>query len=225
MHSHYTRLLAWEAFRELVQNWRDAIIDSYDLEERKFRGLVKRQDNSQHRLIDVIYRVLDPDSQANGREEWLGYIRFQGTRGMGEVEIVNRRATLQPWHLKLGGTSKRHSKDQAGSHGEGFKLAILVMMPGLNHSVVCHSGGFKWKFDFNNNGDFCTRLIRMTPKMIDQVREDSKKSLRMGLIPFVASPQEDVKFIIGRAGPGNDSSGNKTSRGKVSLDQGGLVFR
>ena len=43
----------------------------------------------------------------------------------------------------MGGTSKAGNKNQAGAHGEGLKLALLVLMRGeQNHCVRCRSGGF-----------------------------------------------------------------------------------
>lgn len=63
-------------------------------------------------------------------EEWLGYIRFLGRGGEGTVEVANRSATLQPRHLDLDGTSKAGDSRQAGAHGEGLKIALLVLMRG-----------------------------------------------------------------------------------------------
>ncbi|KAK7429426.1 hypothetical protein QQZ08_004018 [Neonectria magnoliae] len=60
--------------------------------------------------------------------------------------MVNRDATLEPWHLDFGGTTKAGVGNQAGAHGEGLKIALLVLQRGLqNHEpltdVCFHIGG------------------------------------------------------------------------------------
>ncbi|KAH6632518.1 hypothetical protein F5144DRAFT_603256 [Chaetomium tenue] len=98
--------------------------------------------------------------------------RYKGHNGEGTIDITNRSATLQPWHLDLRGTSKADDDDQAGAHGEGVKLALLVLMRGMqNHSVRCRSGGFNWKFNFTTRGRLIAHLHRMAPEAKRQAED------------------------------------------------------
>ncbi|KAK3385464.1 hypothetical protein B0H63DRAFT_449511 [Podospora didyma] len=76
-----------DAFRELYQNWKDALVVSFDLDPRNFN------------------------------------------KRAGTVELANFNSRLEMSHLSLGGTTMRGVEDNrcAGTHGEGFKLAALVM--------------------------------------------------------------------------------------------------
>jgi hypothetical protein len=154
--ANYTNWAPREAFRELVQNWdvpfvfpcclrgvanpwarirRDGIIRSFHLAERDFH--VVREEKTSDRDTEIVYRVPRPGS--DDAKESLGYVRFKGGRdGSGTIEITNRSAMLQPWHLDLGGTSKAGDAHQAGARGEGLKVALLVLMRGFqNHSIKC----------------------------------------------------------------------------------------
>ncbi|KAK3173880.1 hypothetical protein K4F52_010383, partial [Lecanicillium sp. MT-2017a] len=102
---------------------RDGIITSFDLAEDDFR--VERECNVIGGATEIIYKVPSPNSRP---KEWLGYIHFRPRGRGGIVEITNRNATLHPWHLDMGGTSKKGRTHQAGAHGEGLKVALLVMM-------------------------------------------------------------------------------------------------
>lgn len=55
----------------------------------------------------------------------LGFIRFREKEG--DLELTNFKAQLSRKALDLGVTSKRMKANQAGTHGEGFKVASLVM--------------------------------------------------------------------------------------------------
>lgn len=120
---------------------------------------------------------------------------------------MNRRATLQPWHLEMGGTTKIGVKKQAGIYGEGLKLALLVLQRGQqNHRVLCHSGSFDWNFDFTARGKLVARLERINGTHL--TTSD----------PCVISPDRDVRFVIGLVGAGRNESGLKVQRQHVSLE-------
>ncbi|KAK8049323.1 hypothetical protein PG994_011053 [Apiospora phragmitis] len=161
----------WEAFRELVQNWRDGIIRSFDLNEIDFT--VIREQKSQN---EIIYKVpVRPNTQS---AQYLGYLRFSGNMQGGRVELVNRKATIQPSNFDLGGTTKQKDSGQAGEHGDGLKVALLVLMRAPHkHSICFNTGGFHYD--------------------IVMEARSSKPDLQEGLIPVAATPQDDIKFIIG----------------------------
>jgi hypothetical protein len=160
-----------------------------------------------------------PGVGTNDREGWLGYIRFNGRDGEGTVEIVNRSATIQPWHLDLGGTSKADNDHQAGAHGEGLKIALLVLMRGhQNHSVRCRSGGFNWTFNFTDRGRLVARLHRMSAGSIRKVEDQSRRQIDTTLLPFAAKPKSDVQFVIGEGLKGRDEWGRPVKRSPVKRE-------
>lgn len=153
-------------------------------------------------------------------KECVGYIRFSGSDDEGTIDICNRSATLQPEHLDFGVTSKTGDTNQAGAHGEGLKIALLIMMRNpQNHSVRCRTGGFMWTFNFTNLGRLVARLNRMTPRAIQNTKKESEKLIESGsLLPFAADPEKDVQFMIGEVREGRDERGVKTSRIPVNRD-------
>ncbi|KAH6633897.1 hypothetical protein B0J18DRAFT_452760 [Chaetomium sp. MPI-SDFR-AT-0129] len=214
IHANYTNWAPREAFRELVQNWRDGIIKAFRLNTRDF--CVVRKEKPSGNDTEIVYKVLrtQPDDDS---KEWLGYIRYKGRNGEGTVDITNRSATLQPWHLDLGGTSKAHDDGQAGAHGEGLKLALLVLMRGMqNHGVRCRSGGFNWKFNFSTRGRLVARLNRMSPAAIEKAADQATRLSQRTLLPFGSHPGRDVQFIIGETHRGLDERGAPVCRSPVS---------
>ncbi|KAH6988526.1 hypothetical protein EDB80DRAFT_730218 [Ilyonectria destructans] len=203
---------AWgpvEAFREIVQNWRDGIIASFGLTEDQFR--VTRQERADLHNAEVLYAVSHP----HNLDDCIGYIRYSGLDGQGTISMVNREATLEPWHLDLGGTTKAGIGNQAGAHGEGLKIALLVLQRGFqNYEVRCVSGGFNWRFDFNIRGKLVARLHRMTPKQLDSKQGKSQALLEVR----EPSPLRDVCFHIGGKFKGRDQLGNPRQRNLVRLE-------
>ncbi|KAK9769300.1 hypothetical protein SCAR479_14033 [Seiridium cardinale] len=194
LRANYAPWEPWQAFRELVQNWRDGIIQSFDLDEDTFE--VIHEDNSRPGQDEILYKVARPGSNPR---EWLGYIRFTGKYGTGSVEIVNRKATIEPWHLDLGGTTKAGVDNQAGQHGDGLKVALLAFLrKPQNLSVRCLTGGFSWNFNFNTSGKLVARLFRRNQSKTLKELTGAETAHRNRLIPFVPNHAEDVIFVIGK---------------------------
>jgi hypothetical protein len=136
--------------------------------------------------------------------------------GEGTIEITNRSAALQPWHLDLGGTSKAGDEHQAGAHGEGLKIALLVLMRSRhNHKIRCRTGGFNWNFNFTTRGRLVARLTRMTPNKILQAKDQAQRLIARKLLPFAVSADSDVQFVIGEAHKGRDEWGDTVKRAPV----------
>lgn len=94
-------------------------------------------------VTEIVFKAFKRGANPTKVKQCLGFIRFKGRDHIGTVEITNLKATLQPWHLLIGGTEKRGEEDQAGAHGEGLKLAALVWMHSAqNNHLRCYSGGF-----------------------------------------------------------------------------------
>ncbi|KAK8143572.1 hypothetical protein G3M48_007052 [Beauveria asiatica] len=198
----YTNWNSREAFRELVQNWRDGIIASFDLVEGDFA--VECERNVVNGYSEILYKVPRPSSQP---KEWLGFIHFKPQGKGGVVEIRNRNATLHPWHLDMGGTSKSGAENLAGTHGEGLKAALLVLMRGSqNHKVRCRSGGFSWTFNFTKYGRLAVRLNRLSDKAAGRPR------LGKTLLLFCSDAKSDVQFVLGEPHYGRSDLGIPTRR-------------
>jgi hypothetical protein len=80
-----------------------------------------------------------------GSPEVLGFIRFN--KGKGMLELTNFNAQLTRKALDIGVTSKRYAVGQAGTHGEGFKVASLVMVR-KGYQVRYESAKYYWSFQF-----------------------------------------------------------------------------
>ncbi|KAI0024867.1 hypothetical protein F4780DRAFT_794006 [Xylariomycetidae sp. FL0641] len=206
-----------EAFREVVQNWRDGIIKSFKMSEADF--VVVREDKGDN----IVFKAMNSDSsrrRSKSMTECLGYIRWSSVEGKGVVEVTNRQATLQPWHLDMGGSSKKGDANQAGFHGEGLKVALLILMRRpQNHAVRCYSGGFSWTFNFTNQRKLVTCLIRMKPRAIIDARDQAESDVDRGLLPTATSPNQDVQFLIGGTARGRDDNGYPTERDGVTRAQ------
>lgn len=164
--------------------------------------------------MTIVYNAIR--TRRNGETESLGYIRYSGYNGKGTVELTNRRATLEPWHLDLGGTTKADDEHAAGAHGEGLKLALLVLMRGQqNHAVRCRSGGFNWNFGFSTSGRLQCRLNRMEPATLTKVKAEAMRMADKGLVPFPVAADHDVQFMIGEEKPYKDENGNRVKRKQV----------
>jgi len=138
---------------------------------------------------------------------------------MGTIEITNRRATLQPFHLNLGGSSKVEDKTQAGEHGDGLKVALITMTRcPQNYRIRCQSGGFSWNFNFTKKGNMVARLTRMTSRKIKEVRRHAAEQVSNSLLPLAADPKRDVQFVIGERSRRRDEKGKRRDCAQVSRE-------
>lgn len=203
--SYKCRLL-WNFYR------RDGIISSFDLDEKDF--VVECDRRTVNRKLEIIFKVPRPNSSP---KEWLGFIHFRSQGEGGIVELTNRRATIHPWHLDMGGTSKSGSGNLAGAHGEGLKVALLVMMRGdQNHKVCCRSDGFSWTFNFTKNRRLVARLRRVSDDTLRRWEAQGRTRMAKMLAPFVPNAKTDVQFFLGEPHSGRSENGTPTQRRLVS---------
>ncbi|KAG6362559.1 hypothetical protein INS49_007651 [Diaporthe citri] len=210
LRGNYTDWSPKAAFRELVQNWRDGIIESNDMSPADF--CVYREEASAGRTTEIVFKAFERGADRSDVNQCRGFIRFIGHDGAGTVEITNRKATLQPWHLQIGGTSKRGAEDQAGAHGEGLKLAALVFLRSLqNNHLRCQSTGFNWNFNFKNN------CLVVSAHRINMARKEARRPRKSTF--KIATPEvvadKDVQFVIGESRGGRDETGSQVKRGPV----------
>jgi hypothetical protein len=148
----------------------------------------------------------------------LGFIQWKD----GTVQYSNFGAQLNRKALNFGVTTKSEDEDLAGVHGEGFKVASLVMVR-RGYRVRYEASQFYWNFQFGGrDGDllYC-KLTRMDGKKLERLIEDYKKKARSGTArDLTANIWEDVTVKIGRI----QGRGLKVERAdflrwiKVSLD-------
>jgi hypothetical protein len=152
----------------------------------------------------------------------LGFIRFREKEG--DLELTNFKAQLSRKALDLGVTSKRMKANQAGTHGEGFKVASLVMARS-GYQVRYEASSHYWTFALG--GRDCRHLYcNLTPISDNKLKKERtayETNLRKGAQrELKGNKWEDVTVRIGRVVRPN--WGNRISREqfllwtKVALD-------
>jgi hypothetical protein len=156
----------------------------------------------------LVHRPAD-HNDANQRQ-LLGYILFR--RKQGSVELTNFRAQLTRHNLELGGSTKRGNNAVAGTHGEGLKVAALVLRR-AEHRVRLTSKSYNWAFGLRGLND--TLYCRLSPVRERQIRAIQKISGNLK-----ADPAEDVSILIdrGRKGGREVSEADFRKWIKVTLD-------
>ncbi|CEJ61881.1 hypothetical protein PMG11_10397 [Penicillium brasilianum] len=133
------------AFREIYQNWRDAILARFSLSRLDFQPVYEDRGD----CVAVV--VPDPTRQdRQGRA--LGFIKYNKHDGC--VTISNSCVEIGLNVLELGYSSKRLDSNAAGCHGEGLKLAALVMVrSGLNVDLFASRN--HWRFGLLRSHFYC----------------------------------------------------------------------
>ncbi|KAF2180943.1 hypothetical protein K469DRAFT_671927 [Zopfia rhizophila CBS 207.26] len=183
-----------DAFREYYQNWKDAIIASYDLEPRNFKPELKETGDQ----IQITVHRPHPSGPRNSSMELLGYIRFRKKAGC--VELANFKAQLNMEHLLLGRTTKRGHDRFAGHHGEGFKIASLVMRRN-EHAVRYAASSYYWNFRFRRRSPTLSCILsRANPEVLQRKKEAFSTRVAAGARRGLTSNiWEDVIVRISKA--------------------------
>ncbi|KAF4867624.1 hypothetical protein CGCSCA1_v013188 [Colletotrichum siamense] len=154
-------VLSWRrlhAFREFIQNWKDGIIAAFDMDPRSFLPV---WDETTPGVIRItVHRNIE------GQRELVGFIVHKAKTGT--VEIANFNANLSMDDLCIGGSTKRNNDKFAGVHGEGFKVAALVMVrSGI--PVRIQSTSANWNFGFNgvNKDRFYCKISKPNTRNVD----------------------------------------------------------
>ena len=183
------------------------------LDPRDFKPIRKENRTS------VTYTVHLPSDRGEGQGKLLGYILFNEKAG--SVELTNFGASLSLSDLYMGKSDKRGQNDQAGHHGEGFKVGALVMLRAGYHVRISASSHY-WNFSFVGNPDpqlSCT-IRPPGPGVIEKLKAKATTTRH----DLKGRVWEDVTFRIAK-GKGED--GQKVSKGtfetwlKVSLELSG----
>ncbi|KAJ8207426.1 hypothetical protein LV159_008890 [Aspergillus fumigatus] len=202
---------ATTAFRELYQNWKDAIIQSFNLNLRDFRPTYQKS-------VDFI-SIAVPEVGSNTNA--LGFIRYE--KKSGRVILVNACAQLRTDALQLGHTSKKGQLQFAGCHGEGLKLAAMVMCR-EGYSVSIETGNSYWSFAYGgpSKSRFCCNIGPLSV-----ATPDGKLNSAQDMACFTYRTWRDVCVEVG---PDSEGTGGGVSLEKfkqwltVSLDIRGYSY-
>lgn len=84
--------------------------------------------------------------------------------GSSTLLLTSEDVTLAPHTLLLGATGKRHSSDTIGSFGEGYKLALLVLLR-EKYDITILNGSVEWtpRFEFSRAFGYEQLVIEETP--------------------------------------------------------------
>lgn len=103
----------------------------------------------------------------------MGYARFLIAKG--EVELTNFKASLTRKALDFGISDKRNAGGiMAGTHGEGFKVAALVMAR-KGYQNRYESANFYWRLCFGGR-DKSTFYADLSPISASKLQELMAKS-------------------------------------------------
>jgi hypothetical protein len=145
---------------------KDAIIASFNLDPRSFKPVLKDTPGQ----IQISIHRHHASGIGRPSQELLGFIRFN--KKSGSLELTNFKAELSIQHLSLGATTKRGQDQFAGIHGEGFKLAALVMRRN-EHAVRFGASSYYWNFGFRGvaASNFYCRLSQAKPEVVQRKKE------------------------------------------------------
>lgn len=126
----------------------------------------------------TIHRTINAGTNKS-EKELLGYIKF--IKQTGTLELANFNAALDPRRLSLGGTTKRDDPKTAGTQGECFKAAALVMTRN-NRVVHIESSSVYWKFGFRgaNKDTFSCQITKPAASTIKRHRDALLSETRNG---------------------------------------------
>ena len=190
-------------------NRKDGIKETSRLKGRDFKILDKGFDSKGVYIIEARHPSTD---------QLLGFISWDN----GTVQYSNFGAQLSRKALNLGVSTKRDDDNLAGTHGEGFKVASLVMLR-RGYRVRYEASEYYWSFQFGgrNRDILYCKLTRMQAKKLKQQMQDFDAKAKTGSPRGLeANIWEDVTVKIGRI----LGKGDKVAREdflkwiKVSLD-------
>ncbi len=142
-------------------------------------------------------------AQNDHSQKLFGYIRFHKDTGV--LEITNFEASLEKAHLGMGASTKRQRNSFAGCHGEGLKIAALVMLRN-NYAFKYEASSMHWKFSMKETEDLVTLTCDRKAATFETAKSDynhdkAQPSFERGLISNV---WEDVTVVIGKTRRDND---------------------
>jgi hypothetical protein len=198
----------------------DGILNANNLTLEQFEP--KYFEDSKKRKIEITVRhpTLSELESDPTHKKLLGYVLFKWRKdGNGLLQICNFNAALYERNFKLGNTTKVNDKNQAGEHGEGFKLAALVLRRApQNYSVRVMASRHFINFKFNEKGEILAHVSAPSSSMISKDQAKFKKLEREKKSrPLEPKIWEDVCFEIGVPRTCTDDLGEKQKTSRVLL--------
>uniref|UniRef100_A0A0D2XED3 Uncharacterized protein n=1 Tax=Fusarium oxysporum (strain Fo5176) TaxID=660025 RepID=A0A0D2XED3_FUSOF len=191
------RLTAQESFCELLRWWKDRIIESSGLQLTDFNVAMEKRGNPPDAKIPVEFAFTAQD----GSGKPLGYIHFMNSRDGkgGTVTVAVRDVTLQPKMVLPDVEPPKEPRDVRFTHRPelGLGRAVLNFLgAGTNHGVTCRTGSYKYKFNFDPDGELKAFLTAMNQ---DKINEFRRSTVPQGsrYVPFQPHPKTDTIFTIG----------------------------
>ncbi|KAK2627369.1 hypothetical protein QTJ16_003335 [Diplocarpon rosae] len=176
-----------DAFREYFQNWMDGMIQAHKLTRDSIK-IVTKDSNDEW--------VATAHQSRSG--VMIGFILFLKKKGC--LELCNFKSQLPRKALDIGVSSKRTSENLAGTHGEGFKVASLVMVR-KGYQVRYESSKFYWSFQFGGRDKrhlYCS-LTPMKDSVIEKrMLAESARILAKKPRQLISNVWEDVSVKIGK---------------------------
>jgi hypothetical protein len=171
-------------------------VETFNLERKNFPLEIQESEN------EYIATVHHPHLSRRGHTykdksgELLGFVRYS----KGIVELTNFGAQLRRAALGVGDSTKQEKEYLAGNHGEGFKVASLVMLR-RGYQVRFAASGYYWNFRFGGS-DMNQLYCHLSPISEAALRKQKEAhSARVGKgasRELVANPWEDVSVQIGK---------------------------
>lgn len=125
-------------------------------------------------LVEAVRELLQNALDSDSPFEWefRTEVAGDGEDLVRTLSVVSRNATLDPRTLLLGQTTKAGEADKIGSFGEGYKIAMLVLLR-EGYMLVIRNGAVVWRPHFAVHEDFGEEVLC--------VAQDAASSPRQGL--------------------------------------------
>ncbi|KAF2996556.1 hypothetical protein E8E15_000224 [Penicillium rubens] len=172
-----------DAFRELYQNWKDAILGRFQLNRQDFKPFFA--DKKDHFSI-----IVPATSNDNGNRRALGFIKYE--KKTGRVILTNSCMQLPLESLVMGFTSKDDDEQLPGSHGEGLKLAALIMSRD-GYKVSLAASHSQWSFGLHGKYQSLRCVITPSRKMSPAIQREPADD--MAKLRFHV--ERDITVVIG----------------------------
>lgn len=162
---------------------KDSIIETFDLNQARFEPIIHGFD------LDGSYTA---EARYPSSKQLLGYISLKD----GVLEFTNFKTQLSPRALDLGSSSKRDSSETAGTHGEGFKVASLVMLRN-GYRVQYQASEFYWTMRFGEKHKDTLYCVLSGMKKATLIKLKSTTRKHKGPRELSGNIWEDVTLKIG----------------------------
>lgn len=122
---------------------------------KKYELSLSRNYVSSWGIEEAIRELLQNAKDSNG-EDVIDIDKSSGT-----ITITNKNTSIPSSTLLLGNTSKKDNLDKIGQFGEGYKLALLVLLR-ENKKILIKNGNKNWMPSFEYSDNFKCEVLCIT---------------------------------------------------------------